>query len=132
MAKLDQEKNALIREIVSQRNRMDQAGQFNNYEVDRFNNSRLLDNHLARLKARERGDLIEFRKMWSNWTLGFVGLIVLSNVVIVFLLGFGILRFENQDVIPYFVGDSVIKTIGLAYIIVNFLFSKDSMDDGKK
>ncbi len=137
MARLDrQEKDELIRKILAQRNRMrhniNHSVQFNDREVYRFNSSRVLENQLAQLKAIERRDLIRFRERWSNWTLSFVGLIVFSNVLIVFLMGFGILRFENQNIIPYFVGDSVIKTIGLAYIIVHFLFSKDSMDDGKK
>lgn len=81
----------------------------------------------ALLEAKEWGELIDMRRSWSKNILLLVVFIVLSDVGFMWCLGLGWLSYPNSLIIPTFIGDSLIKTIGLAFIIVHFLFNKDSM-----
>lgn len=67
------------------------------------------------------------RSRWSFWILASIIAITLFDFFIVAGLGFGFIHFDQQFIIPAFIGESLIKTIGLAYIVVNFLFNKDSI-----
>ncbi len=119
MARVSKER--IVKEI------QDSGKNINEEEIKNFLGELYLEHQNAHIDLEERKDLVSFRRKWSNWVLFFVGWIVIVNTIIIFLLGVGILRFSSDIVIPYFIGDSVIKTIGLAFIIVHFLFSKDSM-----
>jgi len=83
---------------------------------------------LSRLRAEERKNIIEMRKNWSRWMLFCIVFIVLFDVVLISLLGFHVISFESQWVIPAFIADNLAKVLGLAAIIVKFLFGKDSFD----
>lgn len=81
----------------------------------------------AVLNRQERADIMRMRKGWSLWILACIVGIVLFDFLLVFLLGFGVMKFEGQWEFPAFIADGVIKIIGLAAIVVNFLFNKDSL-----
>ena len=87
---------------------------------------------LAFLRAKERKELIEMRGKWSSWVLCLLVFIVGVDTLFVYLVGLNLLKFSNDYIVPTFIGEGLMKTIGLAYIIVNFLFSKDSTETNKE
>ncbi len=82
----------------------------------------------AELKLREHHDLINMRSKWSDSVLNLVKIIVFSGIAFSWALGLGWIKFDNNLAVPVFISDSLLKSIGLAYIIVHFLFHKDSMN----
>jgi len=82
---------------------------------------------MARIEANERLQFQKLRIRWSNWILGCIVGITFFDFYIIFNIGFGWMNFDNKFIIPAFLGESIIKVIGLAIIIVRFLFSKDSL-----
>jgi len=81
---------------------------------------------LSRLHAEERSNIIDMRSNWSFWILFCIVLIVVFDAALVLLLGSHTLSFESPWAIPAFIIDSLAKVLGLAAIIVKFLFGKDS------
>jgi hypothetical protein len=85
----------------------------------------------AELAATEQHDIIAMRGRWSKiilWTI--VGINVLDAVVVI-CSGLGWLHYDQGLTVPLFVADSLLKTLGLAAIIVAFLFNKSSVIGGK-
>lgn len=80
----------------------------------------------AELEAEEKEDIIKLRRRWSNWILFCIILIAISDIAIVFFIGFNLFKFQNNYVMPAFIGESIIKIIVLAVIIVKFLFNSNS------
>lgn len=78
----------------------------------------------ADIEAQESLDIIKMRKSWSTWMLITIVSINVFDFAVVILAGLSILKFEGW-IMPVFIGDTLLKTIGLAVIIVNFLFDKD-------
>jgi hypothetical protein len=81
---------------------------------------------LAELELDEKQDIMLMRKSWSKWILWSIIFIVVCDEVIIFLIGFNRLNFQNGYAVPAFIGESIIKIIVLAVIIVKFLFNSDS------
>ena len=71
----------------------------------------------------ERKELRGMRIRWSNWTLGCIVAIVCFDFIIVGAAGLGWIKFSNNYVLPAFLAESIINVIGLAVIIVKYLFS---------
>lgn len=82
----------------------------------------------AQLRAEERRDIIKMRKSWSKWILICIVSIVFFDFLIISLLGLGVISFQGL-VVPAIIADSLIKVLGLAMIVVNFLFNKESTSD---
>jgi len=79
----------------------------------------------ADLNGEERIDIIVMRKQWSRWILFAILLIIISDIIFVSLIGLRVFKFDNNNwIVPAFIGDSLVKTLGLAAIIVNFLFDR--------
>lgn len=91
-----------------------------------------LDKYETELLLSERKEIIKMRSHWSKWLLLAMMLIVLFDMVIITLLGLHIISFQADYIIPTFIVDSLIKTLGLAYIVVNFLFNIESVGKSKK
>ena len=71
----------------------------------------------------ERMELRSMRLRWSNWILGCIVAIVVVDFILVGSVGFGLAKFPDSFTLPAFLGESIINIIGLAVIIVKFLFS---------
>lgn len=74
------------------------------------------------LDLQEKQDILKMRYRWSNWLLGVIVAIVGIDFVIIFFVGFELINFHSDIFMPLFIGDSLIKTLGLAIIVVKFLF----------
>ena len=81
----------------------------------------------SQIKADEKVDLIFMRRIWSKYILiSIVGLIIF-DVFVVLALGLHWISFEANYLVPVFIGESMFKMFGLAWIVVKFLFHKDSL-----
>lgn len=85
------------------------------------------ERRFAEIKAVEREDIIRMRKFWSKWILISILAINIFDFFVITALGFGWITFPDGFVIPAFIADTLIKTLGLAVIVVHFLFNKDSV-----
>ena len=71
--------------------------------------------------------IMDMRKRWSGWILFTIVVIVVFNIFVIIMTGFRMMEFSSDIVLPFFLGESLLQTIGLAAIIVKFLFHKDSL-----
>ncbi len=81
----------------------------------------------AKIAAKEKKEIIAMRRQWSKWLLIAVIAIVIFDFLVVLLVGLGWMEFAADFVLPIFIADSLIKTIGLALIVVKFLFNEKSL-----
>lgn len=72
---------------------------------------------------QERLELRAMRLRWSNWILVCIVSIVCFDFLLVGAAGIGLAKFSDSYTLPAFLGESIINIIGLAIIIVRFLFS---------
>lgn len=77
------------------------------------------------IEAKEKGDILKMRRLWSKWLLGLIVFIVLFDSFIIIGLGFNIIQFTAEYLVPAFIVENLVKVFGLAYIVVNFLFPNE-------
>ncbi|MDD2757969.1 MAG: hypothetical protein PHD72_01160 [Patescibacteria group bacterium] len=85
------------------------------------------DKIIAQILARERLDIMGMRRTWSDWLLRVIISIVVFDFFVIVAVGFKWMSFNEGYIVPFFVGESFLKTIGLALIVVGFLFNKDNV-----
>ncbi len=78
---------------------------------------------MEKVKIEEKREIIAMRKSWSTWILRSIIAIIAFDFLIIILIGIKLLNFEGY-IVPIFITESLIKVLGLAIIIVNFLFNK--------
>ena len=84
----------------------------------------------AMLLAQEKQDIIAMRKKWSGWILLCIVLIVIYDMVMIPLIGVGVFAPQDEGakwLIGLLITENLAKVLGLAYIVVNWLFSGDSV-----
>lgn len=71
------------------------------------------------------------RRVW-NWTLLVLVIIgFVTSYIMIFLIGFGVMRFENNSfAVPAVVGAGVLETYGLAKLAVQYFFSDNDSSGG--
>lgn len=85
----------------------------------------------AMLIAKERQEIIQMRSRWSNWILFVIVAISFFDMVLIIGIGRMWFVFNNSYSVPLFIGESLIKLLGLAFLIVHFLFNNNSMGKNK-
>lgn len=95
------------------------------FEVEKVRRGLENDSRRAELFQIEKSEIIGMRADWSKFILIAIIAIIAFDFIIITLIGLDIMTF-NGLIIPAFLTESLFKVIGLAYIIVRFLFSKDS------
>ena len=80
------------------------------------------------LNNKAKIDVIRLRKWWGYVILGCVVAIVIFDFKIILLLGYGKISFSEGYIVPIFITESLLKIIGLAIIIVGYLFNKDKKE----
>lgn len=78
----------------------------------------------TQLMLEEWLDILKMRRRWSNWLLWVIIAVVAFDFFVVIAVGFGWMSFKEGYIVPFFVGESLIKTLGLAIIVVKFLFNE--------
>ena len=86
-----------------------------------------LDRDEALLISTERRELITMRSRWSNWILIVIVAISVFDMLLIGLIGGGIWVFTDNFAIPLFIGESLVKLLGLAFLIVHYLFDHKSL-----
>lgn len=76
---------------------------------------------IAKIRLQELQVTIQLRKLWSIALLALVILIIISDGVITYLTGFGILNFTGIS-LPLFIGSNLAQIFALSVIVVKFLF----------
>ena len=76
---------------------------------------------MAKIRLQELQVTIQLRKLWSIALLVLVILIIISDGVITYLTGFGILNFTGIS-LPLFIGSNLAQIFALSVIVVKFLF----------
>ncbi len=79
------------------------------------------------LLIREKDEIIRMRRMWSITILVAIIGITVFDIIVITLLGIGLMRFSEGYIVPAFIAESLLKTLGLAAIVVNFLFDHKSL-----
>lgn len=80
---------------------------------------------MTKIKLQELQVTIQLRKWWSILLLILVGLIIISDGVITYLTGLGILNFTGIS-LPLFIGSNLAQIFALSVIIVKFLFNTNT------
>jgi hypothetical protein len=81
---------------------------------------------LLQKRLRQSNEMMSLRKRWSMGLLICVVSIVFLNFVMLFLLGLNIMSFPDPFIFPAFLGQSLLQIVGMGFVIVQFLFHKDS------
>ncbi len=76
---------------------------------------------IAKIRLQELQVTIQLRKLWSIALLALVILIIISDGVITYLTGLGILNFTGIS-LPLFIGSNLAQIFALSVIVVKFLF----------
>lgn len=100
------------------------------FELEEKYNALQREQHNRLLAIKEWNDVIEMRKSWSYWLLRTIMLIVVFDFFVIVMVGFKLMKFEGY-IMPFFIGESLIKTLGLAIIVVKFLFNEKFISKGK-
>lgn len=77
---------------------------------------------MAKIRLQKLQVTIQLRKLWSIALLVLVILIIISDGVITYLTGFGILNFTGIS-LPLFIGSNLAQIFALSVIVVKFLFN---------
>ena len=78
------------------------------------------------LEAMEKEDIINMRRLWSGFLLLVVFFVVVFDSIIFIGIGMGWFNYTDK-VVPIFIVESLLKTLGLALIVVKFLFHEKSL-----
>lgn len=79
---------------------------------------------LQELKLREKTDFLSFRKEWSRNLLYLVVFIVVFTAAFLIAVGLGWLTFMDEWLVRIIIAGSFIEVLGLAKIVVDFLFKE--------
>ena len=76
---------------------------------------------LSLIKIQELQSIIHLREKWSLILLILVGIVIISDIGITYLTGFGFLKFTEIS-LPLFIGSNLAQIFALSTIVVKFLF----------
>ena len=76
---------------------------------------------LSLIKIQELQSIIHLREKWSLILLILVGIVIISDIGITYLTGFGFLKFTEIS-LPLFIGSNLAQIFTLSTIVVKFLF----------
>ena len=76
---------------------------------------------LSLIKIQELQSIIHLRETWSLILLILVGIVIISDIGITYLTGFGFLKFTEIS-LPLFIGSNLTQIFALSIIVVKFLF----------
>lgn len=80
---------------------------------------------MAKIRLQELQVTIQLRKIWSIALLVLVISIIISDGVITYLTGCGILKFTEIS-LPLFIGSNLAQIFTLSVIVVKFLFKSNA------
>lgn len=98
--------------------------------------TRETESTIAKIKLDGLKKYYEMRQSWGNFLKWCLGIILGFNIVLVISVGLGILIFNDEWFLRIVLTTHLADIIGLAYLVVNFLFSNqvefsDAKEAGK-
>ena len=84
---------------------------------------------LEELRVQERSEFLQFRKTWSRNLLYLVIFIVGFNALFLIAVGLRWLTFMDEWLVRIIITGSFVEVLGLAKIIVDFLFKEPPKDN---
>lgn len=93
-------------------------------DLDFYKSAQKISRKTETLEEKENQGIIDMRKQWSCWILFFIGLIVVFDMFLVILYGFGIWSFKDSNVVIIVITENFLKIIGLGVLITNSIFKK--------
>lgn len=82
----------------------------------------------AEMEIIELQSKIEQRELWSKVLLSLVGLIIVCDMAIIFLTGFGLMQFKNETTLPLFITSNLAQIFTLSVLVVKFLFRYEKVE----
>lgn len=77
-----------------------------------------------RVELDGRKSFFDLRKNWSCWIIAWISILILFNIALTGLVGYGVLDFANyQWFITAITVETFLQIVGMGYIAVRFLFS---------
>jgi hypothetical protein len=80
--------------------------------------------NLYELNLKEKSEILGFRKKWSNNLLWLVVVIVVFNGLFLLAIGRDLLQYQDEWLVRIIFAGSFIEVLGLAKIVVEFLFKE--------
>ncbi len=90
-----------------------------------------LGEDFVELKYQERAEFLQFRRRWSMALLGVVYIIVIFDILFLIAVGLGWLSYLDEWLVRIIFIGNFIEVIGLARIVVDFLFKLPPADAAK-
>lgn len=106
--------------------------EFENFLDDSTAIQEMYDFRLTELHLQEKQEILGFRKKWSNNLLWLVVAIVLFNGGFLIAIGRNMLSYEDEWLVRIIFTGSFIEVLGLARIVVQFLFKEEKRQDTEK
>ena len=88
-------------------------------------NYRKIEYNKAETELQGLKDFYELRKQWSNLIKGCIIELLASQILIIILIGRNVLVYNSTVVISIFFAETFAQIIGLAILVVKFLFKEN-------
>ena len=85
----------------------------------------------TQVKLEGLQDYFAMRRKWGAFLQICLSVILIFNIVLVFLVGFGLLKFKDEWFLRLVLTTNLADIIGLVYLVVKFLFS-NQIETGNK
>lgn len=113
-----------IDKIIENIEKEREKGEKGNQEsINKLNKTSLEEKYKLEIDAMK--DILNMRKSWNCFIKFFVGLLILTQIVIIFLIGFHKLNYDSNTVISIFFSETFLQIVGLAIIVVKYLFPQN-------
>ena len=89
---------------------------------------RRAESELLGVEVQGRSDFFSLRRLWSATIIRWIWILIIFNISLTLMIGFGILDFEGKENFALAVTlEAFFQVLGLGYVAVKYLFS-----DGEK
>ena len=96
-------------------------------ETDQAKQNALIEAQEKWIEINGRRQFFGLQRNWSSWIIAWISGLILFNMLLTILVGFGVITFESA---PWFITAVTVETflqvVGLGYVAAKFLFSKGS------
>ena len=87
---------------------------------------------LEELKLKEKSEILAYRQQWSIILLSIVVLIIIFNFLFLIAVGRQFLVFKDEWLVRLIISSSFVEVLGLAKIVVDFLFTEPTKEKDKQ
>lgn len=96
-----------------------------------IDSERAVNEDMASVKLDGLKSFYKMRRVWSYYLAICLATILVFDIVLVVLVGLEALTFEDDWFLRIVLGTNLVDVIGLVYLVVRFLFGKDTPENSK-